>query len=112
MPLRPGPEAVDGLTVDVDGTVYASNLVLAGAVRPRRGELRLGNVDEPELLRERPSAEPARVVEECFPAEALAGTRAADAALTRFCLGLRQGPRGATRKGCAGRSGGGTSFAG
>jgi hypothetical protein len=102
----------DGLTVDVDGTVYASNLVLAGAVRPRRGELRLGVVDEPELLRERPAAEPARVVEESFPPEVLAGTRAADEALTRFCLGLEPGPGGATRKGCGGRSGGGTSLAG
>lgn len=101
----------DGLTVDADGTVYASNLVLAEAVFPRRERLRLGRVEEPGLLRESPPSTPEEVLRDSFPEEVLRATRAADAALTRFCLSLEESPVSPSRTGCGARSGGGTSFA-
>jgi hypothetical protein len=101
----------DGLTVDADGTVYASNLVLAGAVAPRRERLRLGRVEEPELLREFSPSSPDEVLRDSFPAEVLQATRSADAALTRFCLSLEKSPVSPARTGCGARSDGGTSFA-
>ncbi len=93
----------DGLVVDVDGEVYSSNLVLTAAAAPRRGLLRLGRVQEPGRLAARPPSDAARVLEESFPPEVLAATRAADAALTRFCRGLEgAGVRPGTR-GCGAR---------
>lgn len=81
----------DGLVVDTDGKVYSSNLVLASALGPRRGRLLLGEVGAPESLAARPQSDAARVLEESFPPEVLASTRAVDAALTRFCLAAREG---------------------
>lgn len=78
----------DGLVVDADGEVYSSNLILAEAVRPHRRLLRLGSVLDPGRLSERPAADAARVLQDAFSPEELASTRAADAALTEFCLSL------------------------
>lgn len=78
----------DGLVVDTDGEVYNSNLILAAAVRPHRGRLRLGRVLEPEGLTARPSADATQVLRDSFPADVLASTRAVDAELTAFCRGL------------------------
>lgn len=111
--LRKGstPLYNDGLTVDVDGTVFASNLVLAEAAAPWRDRLRLGRVEEPESLRERPAWDPERVMKESFPEDVLASTRAVDAALTRFCRGLESGRLSLSRPGCGARPGGGPSIA-
>jgi hypothetical protein len=78
----------DGLVVDADGEVYSSNLILAEAVRPHRRLLRLGSALDPGSLSERPAADAARVLQDAFSPEELASTRAADAALTEFCLSL------------------------
>lgn len=78
----------DGLVVDTDGEVYNSNLILAGAVRPHRRRLHLGQVLDPGRLALRPAADAAEVLGDSFSAEVLASTRAADAALTEFCLAL------------------------
>jgi len=75
----------DGLVVDADGEVYSSNLILAEAVRPRRRLLRLGHVRAPRRLAARAAGDPARILKDSFPADVLAATRAADAALTEFC---------------------------
>ncbi|HAZ06992.1 MAG TPA: hypothetical protein DCZ01_00395 [Elusimicrobia bacterium] len=79
----------DGLVVDTDGEVYASNLVLAEAVRPRRGLLRLGHVRSPRRLLARAPADPGQVLAASFPAEIVASTHSADAELTAFCRGLQ-----------------------
>ena len=89
----------DGLVVDVDGEVYSSNLALAAAVSPRRGLLRLGRAQEPGRLAARPGAGAERVMSDSFPAEVLASTRAVDAALTGFCLGLTPGKCAAGKRG-------------
>ena len=81
----------DSLTVDTDGEVYASNLVLAEAVRPRRSLLRLGRVSGPRALKARPTATSAEVLGGSFPAAVLDDTRRADAALTAFCRALEEG---------------------
>lgn len=78
----------DGLVVDVDGEVYSSNLMLAAAVRPRRKLLRLGSVRRPGALAARAPAGTAEVLEASFPADVMASTRAADAALSAFCRAL------------------------
>lgn len=101
----------DGLTVDADGEVYASNLVLAASVAPRRARLRLGSVADPEGLAERPAADPERVLEDSFPPEILECTRAADAALTRFCRAVEAEAVSPARPGPGARSGGGLSLA-
>lgn len=80
----------DGLVVDADGEVYTSNLILAEAVRPHRRRLRLGDVLDPGRLVARPSADAAQVLAESFSPEIMASTRAVDAALTEFCLGLQE----------------------
>lgn len=78
----------DGLVVDVDGAVYSSNLMLAEAVWPRRRRLKLGTVRRPASLAARAASGVDEVLEESFPPGVLAATRAADAALTAFCLSL------------------------
>lgn len=79
----------DGPCVDADGKVYASNLVLVRGGVGRAGRLALGDVRRPRALRPSPPArELSRLLEGCFSAEALEGTRAADAELTRFVRGL------------------------
>jgi len=84
----------DGLVVDVDGEVYSSNLILAAAVRPHRRRLRLGRVSGAGRLAERPADDAASVLRDSFPAGVLDSTRAADAALTEFCLGLARDESG------------------
>lgn len=80
----------DGLVVDADGEVYGSNLILADAVRPHRRRLRLGDVLNCARLASRPVADAAQVLDDSFSPGILASTRAVDAALTAFCLGLRE----------------------
>lgn len=78
----------DGLVVDVDGTVYSSNLVLAEAVWPRRERLSLGHVSRPRALAERAKSDTAQVLKDSFPPEVMVSSLAADAALTAFCRSL------------------------
>ncbi|MFA6316116.1 MAG: radical SAM protein [Elusimicrobiota bacterium] len=80
----------DGPCVDTDGSVYASNLVLAAGMKPHLARLRLGHVDAPKRLAPPPSAAVMRsVLEKSFSKAALEGTWAADALLTEFVHGLR-----------------------
>lgn len=78
----------DGLVVDTDGEIYASNLVLAEAVRPRRGLLRLGHVRSPQRLSARAPADFEQVLAASFSIEVLTSTHSADAKLTAFCRDL------------------------
>jgi len=78
----------DGLVVDADGEVYASNLALAAGARTRRGLLRLGRAAEPGGLAAAPAATAESVLEASFPREVVASTRAVDALLSEFCAGL------------------------
>jgi hypothetical protein len=79
----------DGPCVDTDGRVYASNLVLVRGAARRAGRLALGDVRRPGRFKPFPPArELDALLEACFSAEALEGTRAADAELTRFVRSL------------------------
>lgn len=80
----------DGLVVDADGAVYASNLALTAAAAARRGLLRLGRAERPGELRAAPAATPAAVLAACFPPEVAASTRAVDAVLSEFCGSLTE----------------------
>lgn len=99
----------DGLVVDADGEVYASNLVLAAPARAHRERLRLGSVAAPDRLAPRPPEEPEAVLARAFAPEILESTRAADAALTRFCRSLEAEPLSPGPRGRGARSDGGPS---
>ncbi|MBI4676594.1 MAG: radical SAM protein [Elusimicrobia bacterium] len=80
----------DGPCVDTDGTVYASNLVLAAGMEPHAGRLRLGHVSEPGRLAPPPSSAALKsILQAAFEPRALEGTLRADAMLTEFVHALR-----------------------
>jgi hypothetical protein len=80
------PLCNDGLVVDADGEVYASNLALFEAAAPRRAELRLGRVGG--RLARAPRRTAAAVMADCYPPEVLESTRRVDALLDEFCRDL------------------------
>ncbi|MFZ5479992.1 MAG: radical SAM protein [Myxococcota bacterium] len=83
----PTPFFNTGMVVDVDRTIHPSNLILAGAFDGLRGRTAVGTLDDPPT-REALEAAGARVpalLREHVPADVLASTEAADAALTRLC---------------------------
>lgn len=93
----PIPLYNDALTVDVDGTLYASNMVQCEGMEPFRERLRLATVaDAPaDAARLRvPGAELEGILREWTGPAAWESTRAADAALTEFVRSLSGGRHG------------------
>lgn len=78
----------DGLCVDADGSVYASSLFLARRAAPYAASLRLGRVGGGPLSSLPLPRTLGALVERCWPADVVAGTLAADRALTEFVHGL------------------------
>lgn len=88
--LAPTPFFNTGLVVDVDGSLYPSNLILTGKLDSLRETLRVGTLSDPPdpaTLAAR-SAEVNGALERALPPEILRATRAADAELTRLCRRL------------------------
>ena len=86
----PTPFFNEGLIVDSDGTIHPSNVGLAGAFDDLRAETAVGSLDEPpssEAL-SAAAAQTRERLEATTPKRTLAGTRAADAELTRFVHSL------------------------
>lgn len=93
----PIPLYNDALTVDVDGTLYASNMVQCEGMEKYRERLRLAGVsdapsDGARLRMDGTLLE--GILKEWAGPEAWRSTQAADAALTEFVAGLRGGMHG------------------
>lgn len=84
--VGPVPLYNDALTADVDGAIYASNMVQSEGMEPYRESLRLGRVDDPLpwTLRPAPAEALAAAISAWAGPQAWDSTRRVDALLTSF----------------------------